>query len=296
MLMSIFKGVATAIATPFSADGKINYKVFDQLIEFQIENGVDAIVVAGTSGEASTLTHGEHLHLIRHCVQIVDGRIPVIAGTGSNSTETAVMLSLEAQKAGVDGVLVVSPYYNKATQKGLYEHFKIIAESIQIPVLLYNVPGRTGCNIQPETVVRLCHDVKNIVGIKEASGNISQIAKLISLAEGKIDVYSGNDDQIVPILSLGGSGVISVLSNIAPRQTRDICRFYFNGKTAESAKLQIKSIELINALFCEVNPIPVRSGLDFMGYEMGKPRMPLTEMEEENQKLLKQAMKNYGIL
>lgn len=294
--MSLFKGAGVAIITPFHEDGSINYTEFERLTEFQIQNGTDAIIVAGTSGEASTLTHGEQLNLIRHCVRTVAGRVPVIAGTGSNCTKTAVELSVEAEKAGADGVLLVSPYYNKATQNGLYQHFKTVAEAIQIPALLYNVPGRTGCNIQPETIVRLCREVKNIVGVKDAGGNISQTAKLLALAEGEVDVYSGNDDQIVPVLSLGGKGVISVLSNVAPRQTHDICQLYFEGKTAESAALQLQSMELIGALFCEVNPIPVKSALNLMGFAAGIPRMPLTELEEANRRRLEQAMKAYGIL
>lgn len=294
--MSIFKGAGVAIITPFHEDGSINYTEFDRLAEFQIQNGSDAIIVAGTSGEASTLTHGEQLNLIRRCVRTVAGRLPVIAGTGSNCTKTAVELSVEAEKAGADGILLVSPYYNKATQNGLYQHFKTVAEAIQIPVLLYNVPGRTGCNIQPETIVRLCREVKNIVGVKDAGGNISQTAKLLALAEGDVDVYSGNDDQIVPVLSLGGKGVISVLSNVAPRQTHDICQLYFEGKTAKSAALQLQSMELIEALFCEVNPIPVKSALNLMGFAAGIPRMPLTELEETNKRRLEQAMKVYGIL
>lgn len=294
--MSIFTGAGVAIITPFHQDGSVNYEEFENLIEFQIENGTDAVIAAGTTGEASTLSHQEHLEVIRHCVDIVKGRVPVIAGTGSNCTETAVHLSREAQRYGADGVLLVSPYYNKATQNGLYEHFKKIASSIQIPALLYNVPGRTGCNIQPETIIRLCQDTENIIGVKEASGSISQIARLLSLADGKIDVYSGNDDQIVPILSLGGKGVISVLSNVAPKQTHEICRLFFEGKVAESAQVQLKSMELIEALFSEVNPIPVKCGLDFMGYQTGVPRLPLTELETGHKEELKRAMLRYGIL
>lgn len=294
--MSIFTGAGVAIITPFHQDGSVNYEEFENLIEFQIENGTDAVIAAGTTGEASTLSHQEHLEVIRHCVDIVKGRVPVIAGTGSNCTETAVHLSREAQRYGADGVLLVSPYYNKATQNGLYEHFKKIASSIQIPALLYNVPGRTGCNIQPETIIRLCQDTENIIGVKEASGSISQIARLLSLADGKIDVYSGNDDQIVPILSLGGKGVISVLSNVAPKQTHEICRLFFEGKVAESAQVQLKSMELIEALFSEVNPIPVKCGLDFMGYQTGVPRLPLTELETGHKEELKRAMLSYGIL
>ena len=234
--------------------------------------------------------------MIKHCVEVVKGRIPVIAGTGSNCTETAIYLSTEAEKYGVDGILVVSPYYNKATQNGLYEHFKAIAESVKVPMILYNVPGRTGCNILPQTVVRLCTDVPNIVGVKEASGNISQVAKLASLAQGKVDIYSGNDDQIVPILSLGGKGVISVLSNVAPKETHDICAKFFAGDVAGSCAEQLRAIELVDALFCEVNPIPVKAGLNLQGKEVGPMRRPLTTMEPANQERLAKAMKEFGVL
>lgn len=294
--MSVFKGAGVAIVTPMKANGEVNYEAFAKLVEFQIANGTDAIIVCGTTGEASTLTHEEHLNVIKYCVEVVAGRIPVIAGTGSNCTETAIYLSQEAEKYGVDGLLVVSPYYNKATQNGLYAHFKAVADSVKIPVILYNVPSRTGCNIQPSTVVRLCNDVENIVGVKEASGNISQVAELASLAKGKVDIYSGNDDQIVPLLSLGGIGVISVLSNVAPQQTHDICRKYFDGDVAESCQMQLDAIELCSALFCEVNPIPVKKALNLMGMEAGPLRMPLSEMEDANAARLEKAMKAYGIL
>ncbi len=294
--MSVFKGAGVAIVTPMKANGEVNYEAFAKLVEFQIANGTDAIIVCGTTGEASTLSHEEHLDVIKYCVEVVAGRIPVIAGTGSNCTETAIYLSQEAEKYGVDGLLVVSPYYNKATQNGLYAHFKAIADSVKIPVILYNVPSRTGCNILPETVVRLCKDVENIVGVKEASGNISQVAKLASLADGNVDIYSGNDDQIVPLLSLGGIGVISVLSNVAPKQTHEICQKYFDGDVAGSCKMQLEAIELCDALFCEVNPIPVKKALNLMGMEAGTLRMPLSEMEDANAAKLEKAMKAYGIL
>lgn len=294
--MSLFKGAGVAVVTPMKADGKVDYENFAKLLEFQIQGGTDAVIVCGTTGEASTLTHEEHLEVIRYCVEVVAGRIPVIAGTGSNCTETAVYLSVEAQNAGVDGLLLVTPYYNKATQNGLYHHFKTVAQAIDIPVLLYNVPSRTGCNLLPETIVRLCRDVENIVGVKEASGNISQIAHLAALADGCVDIYSGNDDQIVPILSLGGLGVISVLSNIAPAKTHEICQKFFEGDVAGSRKLQLEAIELCDALFCEVNPIPVKKALNLMGKKAGPLRMPLTEMEEGNTARLEKAMRNYGIL
>ncbi len=294
--MAIFKGAGVAIVTPFHEDGSVNFEKFAELVEFQIQNGTDAIIVCGTTGESSTLTHEEHLEVIKFCAETVKGRVPVIAGTGSNCTETAVYLSTEAEKFGVDGLLLVTPYYNKATQKGLFEHYKRIADSVKIPIILYNVPSRTGCNILPQTVVKLCSEVHNIVGIKEACGSISQITKLAALAQGKIDIYSGNDDQIVPILSLGGKGVISVLSNVAPKQTHDICAKFFEGDVEGSCKEQLRAIELCDALFSEVNPIPVKTALEMMGKCKGTLRRPLCEMEEANVEKLRMAMKNYGIL
>lgn len=294
--MSIFKGSGVAVVTPMYDNGEVNYEQFAKLLEFQIEGGTDAIIVCGTTGESSTLTHEEHLDVIRYCVKVVAGRIPVVAGTGSNCTETAVYLSKEAEAAGADGLLVVSPYYNKATQNGLYAHFKTIAESVKLPIILYNVPSRTGCNILPETVVRLCRDVENIVGVKEASGNISQIAHLASIGRDVVDIYSGNDDQIVPLLSLGGKGVISVLANVAPRQTHEICQKFFDGDWAGSCKEQLDAMELCEALFCEVNPIPVKKGLEMMGMIDGALRMPLSRMEPVHAERLEKAMKDYGIL
>ncbi len=293
--MAIFKGAGVAIVTPFHEDGSIHYEKFAQLVE-QIAGGTDAIIVCGTTGESSTLTHEEHLDLIRFCGETVKGRVPVVAGTGSNCTQTAVYLSQEAEKYGADALLLVTPYYNKATQNGLFAHYKKVADSVKLPIILYNVPSRTGCNIQPQTAVRLCTEVENIVGIKEASGNISQVAKLQSLADGKVDVYSGNDDQIVPILSLGGKGVISVLSNVAPRQTHDICQKFFDGDVEGSMQEQLRAIDLCDALFCEVNPIPVKAALNLMGKEVGPARMPLSEMEPQNVERLKKAMQEYGIL
>ncbi|MCM1187927.1 MAG: 4-hydroxy-tetrahydrodipicolinate synthase [bacterium] len=294
--MAIFKGAGVAVVTPMHEDGTVNYEQFAKLLEFQIENGTDAIIVCGTTGESSTLTHEEHLDVIRYCTETVAGRIPVIAGTGSNCTETAVYLSTEAEKIGVDGLLLVSPYYNKATQNGLFAHFKTVADSVKLPCLLYNVPSRTGCNILPETVARLCREVENIVGVKEASGDISQIAYLAAISDGCVDIYSGNDDQIVPIMSLGGLGVISVLSNVAPAQTHEICQTYLDGNVKESCRLQLRAMELCKALFCEVNPIPVKKALNLMGLQAGALRMPLTEMEPEHAARLEKAMKNYGIL
>lgn len=294
--MAIFKGAGVAIVTPMHEDGTVNYEAFARLLEFQIANGTDAVIVCGTTGESSTLTHEEHLDVIRYCVEVVKGRIPVIAGTGSNCTDTAVYLSTEAEKYGVDGLLLVSPYYNKATQNGLYVHYRTVAESVKLPIILYNVPSRTGCNILPDTVMRLCRDCENIVGVKEASGNISQIARLAAMAGGTIDIYSGNDDQIVPILALGGKGVISVLSNVAPRQTHEICEKFFRGDVEGSCRMQLEAMEMCDALFCEVNPIPVKKALNLMGMEAGVTRLPLTEMEEADSARLRKAMENYGLL
>lgn len=294
--MAIFQGAGVAIVTPFHANGEVNYEQFAKNIDWQIENGTDAIIVCGTTGEASTLSHEEHLDVIRYCVEHTNGRVPVIAGTGSNSTETAVYLSVEAEKAGADGLLLVTPYYNKATQKGLYEHFARTAKAVKIPVILYNVPSRTGCNIQPETIVKLVKEVDNIVGVKEASGDITQITKLAYLADGCVDIYSGNDDHITPVLSLGGIGVISVLSNIAPKQTHDIVETYLSGNVKESMRLQLAAFPLIKALFSEVNPIPVKKAMNLMGFEAGPLRLPLTEMEEANAAKLEAEMKAYGLL
>ena len=295
--MAIFEGAGVAIITPFKEDGSVDYDRFAKNIEVQIAGGTDAIIVCGTTGEASTLSHEEHLDVIKFCIEKVNKRIPVIAGTGSNCTETAIYLSTEAEKLGADGLLLVTPYYNKATQKGLKEHFKMIAEAVNIPILLYNIPGRTGgVNILPETVVSLCREVKNIVGVKDATGNLSQVATLMSIAGDDVDLYSGNDDQIVPILSLGGKGVISVLSNVAPKETHDICQAYFEGDVKKSRDIQLKAIDLISALFCEVNPIPVKKAMELQGYDTGVLRRPLTEMEAQNAERLEKAMKGFGIL
>lgn len=294
--MSVFRGAAVAICTPFLANGEVDYDKFREQIEYQIENGTDAIVVCGTTGEASCLSHEEHLDCIKFCAEVVDHRIPVIAGTGSNCTETAIYLSQEAEKYGVDALLVVTPYYNKSTQKGLIEHFTMVANSVKLPIILYNVPSRTGCNIMPQTAATLVETVDNIVGIKEASGNISQIAKLMSLCGDKIELYSGNDDQIVPIMALGGIGVISVLSNVAPRKTHDICQAFFDNDPALAAKRQLDAIPLCNALFCEVNPIPVKKAMELQGRDRGVLRRPLREMESENVEVLKKAMEEYGVL
>ena len=293
--MSIFKGAAVAIVTPMTESGEVNYPKLGEIIEFQLAHKTDAIVICGTTGEASTLSHEEHIEVIDYCVKKVAKRVPVIAGTGSNCTETAIYLSQEAEKSGADALLVVTPYYNKATQKGLIAHFKAVAESVSLPIILYNVPGRTGCNIAPATAAALVKEVENIVGIKEASGNISQVAKLMSLCGDEIELYSGNDDQIVPLLALGGLGVISVLSNVAPEETHDIVAKYLEGDVKGSMELQLKAIPLIDQLFCEVNPIPVKAGMNLMGLEVGPLRMPLTEMEDANKENLKAAMKDFGI-
>ena len=274
---------------------EVNYDKLGELLEEQIARGTDAIIICGTTGEASTLTHEEHLAVIKYAVEKVNHRVPVIAGTGSNATDTAIYLSTEAEKYGADALLLVTPYYNKATQKGLKLHFSKIAESVKLPIILYNVPSRTGCNLQPETIVWLAEHVENIVGVKEASGNISQVAKLMSLAKGNVELYSGNDDQIVPVMALGGSGVISVLSNVAPELAHDIATTYLEGDVKKSCKLQLQAIELIDALFCEVNPIPVKTALNLMGKEVGPLRAPLCTMEAANEEKLRKALVNSGI-
>ncbi len=292
--MAIFTGVA--IITPMKENGDVNYDKLGELLDYQINNSTDAIVICGTTGEASTLTHEEHIETIRFTADYVKKRVPVIAGTGSNCTETAIYLSKEAQKAGVDGCLVVTPYYNKTTQKGLIKHYTEVAKSIDLPIIMYNVPGRTGCNIQPETAAKLAKEVDNIVAIKAATGNMAQETQTMALSEGKLDMYSGEDGLIVPLMSIGAKGVISVLSNVAPKQTHDICAKFMEGKIEEARQMQFDALELVNALFCEVNPIPVKHALNLMGMEVGPLRMPLCPMEEANLERLKKAMVNYGIL
>lgn len=293
--MAIFTGSAVAIVTPFKNNGDVDYDKFRDLIEYQIAHGTDCIVVCGTTGESSTLSHEEHLDCIKFCAEVVNKRIPVVAGTGSNCTETAIYLSQEAEKYGVDGLLIVTPYYNKATQKGLIKHYTDIANSVSLPIIMYNVPSRTGTNILPETAVYLAKNVENIVAIKEATGNLSQVARLMSLADGCLDLYSGNDDQVVPILSLGGKGVISVLANVAPEQTHDMVKKYLDGDVKGSCDIQLKAIPLCDALFCEVNPIPVKKAVSLMGLCGGTLRMPLTEMEPANAEKLEKAMRDFGI-
>ena len=275
--MSIFTGAGVAIVTPMKENGEVNFEKLGEILEEQIAGQTDAIIICGTTGESSTLTHEEHLDAIKYTIDKVNKRIPVIAGTGSNCTQTAIYLSQEAEKYGADGLLLVTPYYNKATQKGLIEHYTAIANSVKLPIILYNVASRTGCNIEPKTAAYLAEHVENIVAIKEASGNISQVAEIAALTQGKMDIYSGNDDQIVPILSLGGKGVISVLSNVAPQYTHDIVAKFMEGKVEESRDMQLKALPLIHALFCEVNPIPVKTALNLMGKEVGPLRMPMTE-------------------
>lgn len=294
--MAIFTGAGVAIVTPFNqADESINYDKLDQLIDFHCNNGTDSIIICGTTGESATMTEAEHAECVRFAIERAKGRIPVIAGTGSNCTKTAIELSKDAAEHGADGLLVVTPYYNKCTQAGLYAHYEAIAKEAKAPIIMYSVASRTGCNIAPETAANLVKNVDGIVGIKEASGNISQIAKIMHLTDGNIDLYSGNDDQIVPILSLGGKGVISVLSNVAPQETHDICAKFFAGDVKGSMELQLKAIPLIEKLFCEVNPIPVKKAMQLMGMDCGPLRMPLTEMSEANAAALAQAMKDFGI-
>ncbi len=294
--MAIFTGSGVAIVTPFHADGSINYNKLEELIDFHCNNGTDSIIICGTTGESATMTEQEHVDCIKKAVEFTKGRIPVVAGTGSNCTKTAIELSKEAVEAGADGLLVVTPYYNKCTQAGLVAHYTAIANEAKAPIIMYSVASRTGVNIAPETAAALVKNVDNIVGIKEASGNISQIAKIMNLTDGNIDLYSGNDDQIVPIMSLGGLGVISVLANVAPQQTHDICAKYLAGDVKGSCEAQLKALPLVDALFSEVNPIPVKKAMNLMGMEVGPLRMPLTEMTEGNAEKLAKAMKEYGIL
>ena len=294
--MAIFTGSGVAIVTPFHADGSINYDKLEELIDFHCNNGTDSIVICGTTGESATMTEPEHVECIKKAVEFTKGRIPVVAGTGSNATHTAIELSKEAEAAGADGLLIVTPYYNKCTQQGLAAHYTAIAKEVKTPIIMYSVASRTGVNIAPETVASLVKNVDNIVGVKEASGNISQIAKIMNLTDGNIDLYSGNDDQIVPIMSLGGIGVISVLANVAPKETHDICAKYLAGDVKGSAELQLRALPLVDALFSEVNPIPVKKAMQLMGYEVGPLRMPLTELTEGNTEKLAKAMKNFGII
>ena len=290
----IFKGCGTALATPFDENG-INFKVFEEMLENQIENGVDALIVCGTTGESSTMTEKEKKDAIKFVVDVVKKRVPVIAGTGSNNTAQAMAMSKYAEEVGADGCLVVTPYYNKTTQCGLIAHYSAVASSTKLPIILYSVASRTGVNILPETCLELSK-IPNIVAIKEASGNISQIAKIAELCGDNLHIYSGNDDQVVPIMSLGGLGLISVLSNVAPKYTHDMCQNFFDGKLDEALKMQLRALSLINALFCEVNPIPVKYALNLMGYDFGNPRLPLVELTDKNKVVLENEMKKMNLI
>lgn len=293
--MAIFEGAGVAIVTPFKSDESIDYDRLDELIDFHCDNGTDSIIICGTTGESATMTEEEHLECVKFTIERTKGRIPVIAGTGSNCTRTAVDMSKEAEMYGADGLLLVTPYYNKATQAGLIAHYTAVAKEVKAPIIMYSVASRTGCNIEPATVAALVNNVENIVGIKEASGNIGQVARIMALTDGNIDLYSGNDDQIVPLLSLGGKGVISVLSNVAPKKTHDICAKFFAGDVKGSAKMQLEALPLVEQLFSEVNPIPVKKAMQLMGMDCGGLRMPLTELTKEHEESLAKAMRDYGI-
>jgi 4-hydroxy-tetrahydrodipicolinate synthase len=294
--MAIFKGAGVAIVTPMKENLEINYDKLDEMLEEQIAGGTDAIIICGTTGESATMTEAEHSEAIRFTIERVNHRIPVIAGTGSNCTRTAVELSKEAEKDGADGLLLVTPYYNKATQNGLIAHYTQICNEVNLPAILYNVPSRTGCNIQPKTLAQLVKNVDNIVGVKEASGNIGAVAQIMHLCDGNIDLYSGNDDQVVPLMSLGGIGVISVLSNVAPAYVHDMVYRYLSGDVEGSRKMQLDALPMCDALFCEVNPIPVKAALNLMGKEVGPLRAPLTEIEPAHKDVLEKAMKDFGLL
>lgn len=294
--MAIFKGAGVAIITPMKDNLEVNYEKLDEILEEQISGQTDSIIICGTTGESATMSEEEHMKVIRFAVERVNHRIPVIAGTGSNCTATAVQMSKEAAEAGVEGILLVTPYYNKATQNGLVAHYTKIAQEAKVPAILYNVPSRTGCALQPETVAKLVRDTEYIVGIKEASGDISTVAKIMHLCEGKIDMYSGNDDQVVPLLSLGGIGVISVLSNILPTYVHDMVYKYLSGDVEGSREMQLKALPLCDALFCEVNPIPVKAAMNLLGKECGPLRAPLTEIEPQHEAILKKAMQEFGLL
>lgn len=294
--MSIFTGAGVALVTPFKEDLSVDYDQLEKFIDFQIDNGTDSIVICGTSGEASTMSHDEQIEVVSACVSHVNGRVPVIAGAGANCTDEALNLAKRSEKAGADGLLVVTPYYNKATQKGLEEYYTTVGNSVDIPIIMYNVPGRTGTNIQPATAVKIAKSVDNIVAIKEASGDIGQVATLAALADGCLDIYSGNDDQVVPLLALGGKGVISVLSNVAPRETHDMVMKFLEGDVKGSLDIQLKYMDVIHNLFSEVNPIPAKRAVAEMGYCKNIVRRPLTEMEDDHAQVLIQSMKEAGIL
>ena len=293
MKKPIFTGSGVAIITPFAKDGSIDFEELGKILEFQIENETDAIIICGTTGESAAMPDSEHLSVIDYTVKKVSGRIPVIAGTGSNDTAHGINLCKAAEKLGVDGLLTVTPYYNKTTQRGLVKHFTALANSVKIPLILYNVPSRTGLNIKPDTLLELSK-VENIIGIKEASGNITQVAQMAAKCPDMV-IYSGNDDQIIPIMSVGGLGVISVLANIEPKKTHDMCQKFLDKDTEGAMKLQLEAMEVIDALFCEVNPIPVKKAMSLMGYNTDTLRLPLCEISPENEKYLRRALVNYGI-
>lgn len=293
--MNIFKGSGVAIVTPFCENG-VNFEKLEELIEWHIENNTDAIIICGTTGESSTMTETERKETIKFTVEKVHGRIPVIAGTGSNNTSATIELSKWAKSIGVDGLLLITPYYNKTTQKGIIEHFKAINDNVNIPMILYNVPGRTGLNLLPETLVKICELCSNIVAIKEASGDLSQIIKINALLKDRIDIYSGNDDQIIPILSVGGIGVISVLANIMPKEVHNMCKFYLNGQIKKALEIQLDTLSLTNSLFIETNPIPIKTAMNLMGIDVGELRLPLCNMDENNLKLLKKELLNHNLI
>lgn len=294
--MAIFTGAGVAIVTPMKNDEEVNYTKLEELINWQIDQGTDSIIIAGTTGESSTLTMDEHEKVIRAAVEFTKGRVPVIAGTGSNCTRTAIQLSREAEVDGVDGLLIVTPYYNKATQEGLIRHYSAIARETKLPIILYNVPGRTGCNLMPETVAALVKNEPNIVGLKEATGNMAQASKTMYLCDGNLDLYSGEDGLVLPLMSIGAKGVISVWSNVAPAQVHQMCQSFFDGDIETARRLQAEALPLVDALFSEVNPIPVKKALNLMGKEVGPLRAPLCEMSEANAAVLAKVMKEYGIL
>lgn len=294
--MSIFKGSGVAIVTPMNSDESVNYDKLEELINFHIDNDTDAIVIVGTTGEGSTLSEEEHLNCVKKAVEFVKGRVPVVAGTGSNSTTSAIYMTEEAKRVGADAALMVSPYYNKTTQKGLVEHFSKVADTVDIPIILYNVPGRTGMTIMPETIATLVKTKKNIVGVKEATGDFGMVSRTMNLLDGNVEMYSGEDAMVVPLLSMGGLGVISVSANIIPKDTHDMCYAFFEGDHKKAAKMQRDVTPLVDALFCEVNPIPVKHAMNIMGMEVGPLRLPLCEMEESNLNRLKKAMKDYGLI
>jgi 4-hydroxy-tetrahydrodipicolinate synthase len=295
VFMSLFTGSGVAIVTPFK-DGKVNFKKLEEMLNWHVEQGTDCIVICGTTGEASTMTDEEQKKTIKFTVEKINGRIPVIAGTGSNCTNHAIEMSQYAEKIGADGVLVITPYYNKTTQRGLIAHFGAVAKAISVPIIVYNVPGRTGVNILPKTLAALANQYPNIKGVKEASGNIAQVAEMARLTPDDFSIYSGNDDMVVPLMSLGGSGVISVVANIAPKDTHTMVQKFIDGDVKGACKLQLDMKALIDALFIEVNPIPVKTAMNLMNFEMGNLRLPLVDMDSENLAVLKQRMKEYGLI